>query len=259
MTLLSQLRSVVQRIAVLGGSGAPSQGLSTSATLCKYGRRWEFNRGPYTAPYSAKHAKRKEYGAAKLRFRRLDWGAYIRPLGARTKRQHMKSPLRLYQLEQHVFLNKDQTFQVDRMLGPDTKRKRYFPEDIYEKYNRTSFFRHSWIKHKNRENIRQLGSDLFMFARYKLALSKHKTRYNEVERRHYEPPNYHANVFGNRGVFGAEFVPTDKPAPYFERPPVRTNSLQTDDVWKQVQNWQRFRKRPVPLWSSLLKGRYKGF
>lgn len=165
----------------------------------------------------------------------------------------------LFNREQHVFLNPEQLFVVDRMFGPEEKRKRFLPEDIYEKYHRTSFFKHNWTKLKNKENIKRHGSRIHQFGRYKAALSKHKTKYNWVEVPKYEPPGYVGNVAANHGIYEEEWAPSDKPAPHFERPPIRVNSLMEDKGLMTILRMDRFQERPLPVWSPLLKGYFKRF
>lgn len=58
--------------------------------------------------FSLKSGKRKTIKAALKRFKRLDWGCWIRTISGRNKRIWKKSPDRRRKARQHVFTNSTQ-------------------------------------------------------------------------------------------------------------------------------------------------------
>jgi hypothetical protein len=80
------------------------------------------------------------------RFKRLDWGMYIRSKGGKTKKMWKKSPFALFSREQHVFCAESHVRRFERMFHPEWKAKRHLPEDIYEKYNQETYCMRT-IKH----------------------------------------------------------------------------------------------------------------
>lgn len=197
--------------------------------------------------------------AAEQRFKRLDWGAYIRPRAGRNQLRYKRTAQSIWQREQHLFCVKSHVKLLNRMFSPELKAKRFLPEDMYEKYNRLSMHKHLFTKLKNAANIQRFGSTLHLFPRWKAHLSKHGSRYNTVEKMIYEPPGYVRNVFDHRGVYSPEFVPQDRPAPSFERPPIRNNRLKLDMYLKRALNLETFSQSNIPRYHPLLKPMYKKY
>ncbi len=80
--------------------------------------------------------ERRGMTTAFWRFKRLDWGAYIRPKGGRWRKLWRRHAKRLYERETHVFCHPFHNRRFERMFHPEWKEKRHLPDDIYEKYNR---------------------------------------------------------------------------------------------------------------------------
>ena len=70
------------------------------------------------------------------RFKRLDWGQYIRTKGGATRKLWKRTPYRLWEREAHVFCKAFHVRRFERMFHPEWKEKRHIPDDIYEKYNK---------------------------------------------------------------------------------------------------------------------------
>ena len=70
------------------------------------------------------------------RFKRLDWGHYIRMKAGAYRKQWKRDPYRLWQREAHVFCKKFHVNRFERMFHPEWKEKRHIPDDPYEKYNK---------------------------------------------------------------------------------------------------------------------------
>ena len=70
------------------------------------------------------------------RFKRLDWGQYIRRKGGDTRKLFKRTPYRLWEREAQVFCKPAHVKRVERMFHPEWKEKRHIPDDIWEKYNR---------------------------------------------------------------------------------------------------------------------------
>lgn len=84
------------------------------------------------------------------RYKRLDWGMYIRTQGGRNSKHYAQDPVTLWRKEQHIFGAPFHVRWMNRMFGPKTKAKRYLPDDPYEKYHQTSFFKHYALWYKNK-------------------------------------------------------------------------------------------------------------
>jgi len=189
------------------------------------------------------------------RFKRLDWGHYIRMKAGAYRKQWKRDPYRLWQREAHVFCKKFHVNRFERMFHPEWKEKRHIPDDPYEKYNKTSFWKHRATKLKNLERIAQLGNTVHKFDRYKSHLLKHFSKYNYPEKLHYEPPEYLRSIHDNDGVFDPGFVPADKPAPHFQRQPIQGNRHIRD----RGQKWRKKRSTyfgEIDPWMPIMKGRF---
>ena len=122
----------------------------------------------------------------------------------------------------------------------------------------TSYFKHRATKIKNLARIEQLGDTVHKFDRYKSHLVKHFTRYNYPEKFWYEPPEYLRSIHDNDGVFDPGFVPTDKPAPHFQRPPIQGNRHIKD----RGLNWRRRRTTYLgdfDPWLPIMRGRFSKY
>lgn len=91
--------------------------------------------------FSINKGKRKTVGAVLKRFKRLDWGGWIRTRCGRHKKMWKKSaPLR-NRLRQHVLVNSTQSWLLDKMVTKYWRRPKYYIDDPYKPYHkRESFF-----------------------------------------------------------------------------------------------------------------------
>jgi hypothetical protein len=55
-----------------------------------------------------------------------------------------------------------------------------------------------------------------------------QSKYNKNEVRQYEPPGYMASVSENNGLYDPGFMPENKPAPHFQRPPIQHKDFMRD-------------------------------
>lgn len=189
------------------------------------------------------------------RFKRLDWGQYIRTKGGSTRKLWKRCAPRLWQREAHVFCKSFHNRRFERMFHPEWKEKRHIPDDIYEKYNKTSYFKHRATKMKNLKRIEELGNTVHKFDQYKSHLVKHFTKYNYLDKYYYEPPEYMRSIHDNDGVFDPGFVPADTPAPHFSRPPIRGNKHMRDKGWNYIKKRSGYFGDLDP-WLPIMKGRY---
>ena len=205
--------------------------------------------------YDKKTGRRGTLPDAEKRFKRLDWGIYIRPRAGARKKHWRKSASRMWQKEQHVFCVRYHVRRFDKMNSPEFKRKRYIPDCMYDKYNKLSYGQNYWLKHKNAENIKIHGNDIHRFNRWKAHVRKHATKFNLPHPVRYEPPGYYGNVFENKGVYREEFVPQDKPAPHFQRALVRSHKLIKDKYLKSVLDLEGYHGK-LPVYSTLYKSKF---
>lgn len=80
--------------------------------------------------------KPKTVKAVIERFKRLDWGIWIRTRSGRAKSLWKKTESRKYRLRQHVFCNKQQCKVLDKMVNPYFTKKKFYVDDPYERYHK---------------------------------------------------------------------------------------------------------------------------
>lgn len=85
--------------------------------------------------FSMKKGKRKTVKAALKRFKRLDWGIWIRTRSGRHKRLWKKSPNNKYRKRQHVFTNATQSLLLDKMVTNRWRKPKYYVDDPYTPYH----------------------------------------------------------------------------------------------------------------------------
>lgn len=86
--------------------------------------------------YSMRSGKRKTVKCVLKRFKRLDWGIWIRTRSSRYKRLWRKRGSRIYRLRQHVFCNARQSWLLDCMVTPMWRRPRHYVNDPYSPYQK---------------------------------------------------------------------------------------------------------------------------
>ncbi|XP_058829490.1 large ribosomal subunit protein bL35m [Topomyia yanbarensis] len=85
--------------------------------------------------FSMRKGKRKSVKPVIKRFKRLDWGGWIRTLAGRHKHMWKKSAARKRRLRQHVLVNSQQATLLDKMVTKYWKRPRYYINDPYAPYH----------------------------------------------------------------------------------------------------------------------------
>uniref|UniRef100_A0A182WEL3 50S ribosomal protein L35 n=1 Tax=Anopheles minimus TaxID=112268 RepID=A0A182WEL3_9DIPT len=85
--------------------------------------------------FSMRKGKRKTVKAVIKRFKRLDWGGWIRTISGRHKKMWRKRANRKRRLRQHVLVNGTQATLLDKMVTKYWKRPRYYINDPYTPYH----------------------------------------------------------------------------------------------------------------------------
>lgn len=93
--------------------------------------------------FSIRKGKRKSVKAVTTRFYRLNWGGWIRTKAGRAKKLWKKTTNRKVRLRQHVFCNGQQSYLLDKMVGPYWRKPRYYVDDIYNPYHTREEFFHT--------------------------------------------------------------------------------------------------------------------
>ena len=167
--MLGGTRSLLKSISALRLSDSSSRCLSTTSSLSWHKMSWRghgygHHGGPWLCLYNPNDGRRESYPLAHERFKRLDWGMYIRPRAGRAKKHWKKPAENLWKLEQHIFCAPFHVRRLERMFAPEMKEPRFIPNDPYLKYNRLSYYKHYFTKHKNRENIRRFGNPIYKYV-----------------------------------------------------------------------------------------------
>lgn len=91
--------------------------------------------------FSARKGKRVSMKDVPFRFFRLHWGGWIRTKCGRHKSLYKKSKNRKHRLRQHVMLNAQQSFQMDKMVTAFWRRPKHYINDPYEPYHTRDYNR----------------------------------------------------------------------------------------------------------------------
>lgn len=86
--------------------------------------------------FSLIKGKRKTVKAVLKRFKRLDWGAWIRTHSGRHKKLFKKSPELKRRLRQHVLTNATQSWLLDKMVTNYWRRPKHYIDDPYAPYHK---------------------------------------------------------------------------------------------------------------------------
>lgn len=73
------------------------------------------------------------------RFFRLHWGGWIRTKCGRHKKMWKKSANQKHRLRQHVLVNAQQSYLLDKMVTKFWKRPKHYIDDIYEPYHERTY------------------------------------------------------------------------------------------------------------------------
>ncbi|XP_037729689.1 39S ribosomal protein L35, mitochondrial [Drosophila subpulchrella] len=91
--------------------------------------------------FSLIKGKRKTAKAVLKRFKRLEWGAWIRTHSGRQKKLFKKSAALRRRLKQHVFTNATQSWLLDKMVTSFWRRPKHYINDPYRPYHsRNEYF-----------------------------------------------------------------------------------------------------------------------
>ncbi|KAG4075754.1 hypothetical protein HA402_003580 [Bradysia odoriphaga] len=90
--------------------------------------------------FSLRKGKRKTVKAVIKRFKRLDWGGWIRTRAGRHKRLWRKSPSLRNRLKQHVLVNATQSWLLDKMVTRYWRRPKHYINDPYAPYHKRESF-----------------------------------------------------------------------------------------------------------------------
>lgn len=114
-----------QRLALLNITGSPANNLQQVRTVTKF---------------SLKKGKRKTVKCVLKRFKRLDWGGWIRTRTGRHKKIWSKSPSLQRRLRQHVLVNATQAWLLDKMVTAYWRRPKYYVDDPYRPYHQRDYY-----------------------------------------------------------------------------------------------------------------------
>lgn len=166
--------------------------------------------------YDHKTGARTGLKAVELRFKRLDWGAWIRPRSGRDKKAWKKSGFQLRQREKHVFCKPYHKRRFDRAVLSHIKEARYIPGDPYKPYNDLSYQRYHSIIHKNAERIKRYAPQIYNFPWFRAHFKKQAIFTDKNHNYHYEPPGYHKAVADGDEVYHYDpQTPQNTPAPHY--------------------------------------------
>lgn len=90
--------------------------------------------------FTLKKGKRATVTPVIRRFLRLHWGGWIRTRCGRHKKMWKKSSNRKHRLRQHVLVNAQQSWLLDKMVTKFWKRPKHYIDDIYEPYHDRTFY-----------------------------------------------------------------------------------------------------------------------
>lgn len=85
--------------------------------------------------FSLKKGKRKSVKAVLKRFKRLDWGGWIRTRQGRHKKMWKKTGALKRRLRQHVIVNATQSWLLDKMVTKFWRRPKHYVDDPYRPYH----------------------------------------------------------------------------------------------------------------------------
>jgi len=201
--------------------------------------------------YNLHDGERKSLAAVVGRFKRLDWGAWIRPRAGRDKKKWKKNSTQLVNNEKHVFCKKYHKKRFDRAVTHEIKEIRHFPEDPYKVYNEMSWQNYSSIKSKNMELIRTIGAPNYDFPHHVAHFSKVSKPGDKKRHYAYEPPGYHRDIAS--GVYRPELSRPQNITPPDYRLVERHHSTVANryerKYWRRLRQLEQFTR--VPLTSKL--------
>ena len=202
--------------------------------------------------YDLKDGERKSLKAVVARFKRLDWGPWIRPRSGRAKKLWKKSMLQLNNNEKHVMCKLWHNRRFDRAVSSEVKEMRHIPDDPYKVYNDFSWQNYHSVKLKNMERIKKYGAKNFNFPHHVAHYRKHKSKSDKRRQTWYEPPGYHRDIAS--GVYTPDVSrPQDIMPPDYllvERHESNIAKVHERKYWRELKKLEQF-TGPIPLTSKL--------
>jgi len=204
--------------------------------------------------YDWKDGERKNLDAVVARFKRLDWGAWIRPRAGRDKKRWKKAQTELVEMEKHVFCKPHHKRRFDRAVSMEIKDVRHIPDDPYKVYNDMSFQNYHSIKLKNKELIKKYGPKNFMFPHHVAHPRHNNAAKDKSQRDNDEPPGYHKDIHDGKGVYRPDPArPQDiMPPDYrlYERMESGHSKFDERKYWRKLRRYEVY-SGPVSLCSPL--------
>lgn len=210
----------------------------------EYGRGETAKHGYGITLYDPKSGERTGLKAVELRFKRLDWGAWIRPRSGRDKKAWKKSSSQLRLREKHIFCRPYHKRRFDRAVLSEIKEARYIPDDPYKPYNDLSFQRYHSIRKKNAELIKKYAPQIYNFPWYRAHFRKNIIYTDKNRSFHYEPPGYHKAIADGEEVYHYDpQTPQNEPAPHYllHQRHVSAVILQNENRhWRQIKRCESY-------------------
>ena len=202
--------------------------------------------------YDLKDGQRKSLKAVVARFKRLDWGPWIRPRSGRAKKLWKKSILQLNSNEKHVMCKLWHNRRFDRAVSSEIKEMRHIPDDPYKVYNDFSWQNYHSVKLKNMERVKRYGAKNFNFPHHVAHYKKHNQKADRRKPTWYEPPGYHRDIAS--GVYRPDVSkPQDIMPPDYllvERHESNVGKTHERKYWRELKKLEQF-TGPIPLTSKL--------
>jgi len=241
------------------GSNKNKLGKLPEKTIYKrdpYDSRQEmFKDGHGVVLYDMQDGERKMLPAVVARFKRLDWGQWIRPRAGRYKKLWKKSRTQLVNNEKHVFVKGYHKRRFDRAVTMEIKDIRHIPEDPYKVYNEMTWQHYNSIKTKNMELIKKYGPINYEFPHHVAHHRKHRYYADKKKKVNYEPPGYHKDIHDGCGVYRPDpSRPQDIMPPDYhleERHESNHAKLEDRKKWKKIRRMELFTGGPLSLCSKL--------
>lgn len=217
-------------------------------------RQEMFKDGHGVTLYDLHDGQRKNLPAVVARFKRLDWGAWVRPRAGREKKRWKKSSTQLVNCEKHVFCKPFHKRRFDRAVTMEIKDVRHIPDDPYKVYNDMSWQLYHSTKLKNMELIKKYGPTNFNFPQHVAHPRLHNFRADKKKRPLFEPPGYHKDIHDGDGVYKPDPArPQDITAPDYQL--VERHESNVAKTWER-RYWRKLRRMeifsgPVSLCSKL--------
>lgn len=180
--------------------------------------------------YDKNDGKRKNLTSVVMRFKRLDWGAWIRPYSGRAKKHWKKDRTTLLAGEKHYFCKAYHKRRFDRAVTSEIKEIRHIPDDPYKIYNEMSWQNYHAIKLKNMELIKKYGPTNYNFRPYRAHYYSNVAPIDKNKNPFFEPPNYQHDIAS--GVYSPDMDrPQDIPAPFYNLQ--RRHNCQVQTRWER--------------------------